>query len=331
MASEALQRRAVLGDSADASEREAEAVATRLEGPAPPRQPPAGHAVPDPDPDRAVRAAARQGTPLPAALRSRFEPRFGHDFSRVRVHADDEAAVAARGLQAHAYTVGGDIVFGAGEYRPDTQRGRRLIAHELTHIVQQGQAGPLAPASAPIRRYGHTSSCTSADLTGIVWPGDAAMRTMLAKAIRVLSASPIDPRVSALFPKYFMSPTPAVSKILDVYKAIQAVVTGSAYVYECEATCDPNDAAYVRDRLRYLGINPNIHLCTGPMSGYAVDCNASLILHELSHYAAHLDDEAPGCGSCSTAGCPSSLSPADALDNTYSYADFALELYALPV
>jgi hypothetical protein len=87
----------------------------------------------------------------------------------------------------------------------------------------------------------------------------------------------------------------------------------------------------VRYRLRYIGIDPNLHLCCNHMSGYSVTCNASLILHELTHYAAHLDDEATGCGSCSTAGCPASLSPGDALDNTYSYADFAFELDSIPV
>ena len=77
------------------------------------------------------------GQPLDAATRSFFEPRFGHDFSRVRVHADGEAAGAASAVFARAYTVGSHIAFGSGEYAPATAKGKRLLAHELTHVVQQ--------------------------------------------------------------------------------------------------------------------------------------------------------------------------------------------------
>jgi len=76
------------------------------------------------------------GQPLSPSLRNFFEPRFGHDFSRVRVHTDAEAAQAAQAVNARAYTVGGDVVFGAGQYAPKTMVGQRLIAHELTHVVQ---------------------------------------------------------------------------------------------------------------------------------------------------------------------------------------------------
>ena len=75
---------------------------------------------------------------MPREARSYFEPRFGHDFSQVRVHADAEATSAARAVQARAYTFGRNIVFGDGEYAPETPAGRRLLAHELTHVVQQG-------------------------------------------------------------------------------------------------------------------------------------------------------------------------------------------------
>jgi hypothetical protein len=63
-----------------------------------------------------------------------------YDFSGVRIHTDRTAAASAAAMQARAYTVGSNIVFGAGEYRPQTSEGRRLIAHELTHVVQQGSA-----------------------------------------------------------------------------------------------------------------------------------------------------------------------------------------------
>jgi Domain of unknown function (DUF4157) len=77
---------------------------------------------------------------LPQYIRAFYEPRFGYDFSSVRIHADSKAAENARQLQASAFTVGSHIAFGHGQYNPSTPSGRRLLAHELTHVVQQGHA-----------------------------------------------------------------------------------------------------------------------------------------------------------------------------------------------
>ena len=77
------------------------------------------------------------GRGLDEATRGFFEPRFGHDFSRVRIHTGREAANSAGAVAANAYTVGSDIVFGEGRYAPGTDQGRRLLAHELAHVVQQ--------------------------------------------------------------------------------------------------------------------------------------------------------------------------------------------------
>lgn len=93
------------------------------------------------------------GRPLATAAREIMEERFGHDFSRVRVHADDKAADAARAVHARAYTVGRDIVFGSGEYAPATAEGKRLLAHELTHVVQQRGSELDAPGGM-IQRQG---------------------------------------------------------------------------------------------------------------------------------------------------------------------------------
>jgi hypothetical protein len=77
------------------------------------------------------------GEPLPASQRAFFEPRFGYDFSQVRVHTGAHAAESARAVKAMAYTVGQDLVFNQGQYAPESQDGKRLLAHELTHVVQQ--------------------------------------------------------------------------------------------------------------------------------------------------------------------------------------------------
>ncbi len=86
-------------------------------------------------------ALSASGQPLDAATRTSFEPRFGQDFRHVRVHTDARASASARAVNALAYTVGRDVVFSAGQYAPETEAGRRLLAHELTHVVQQSRGG----------------------------------------------------------------------------------------------------------------------------------------------------------------------------------------------
>ena len=83
------------------------------------------------------------GHPLDPETRAEMEPRFGRDFSGVRVHTDSAASESARAVDALAYTVGSDVVFGPGQFAPHTNDGRKLLAHELTHVAQAGheQAG----------------------------------------------------------------------------------------------------------------------------------------------------------------------------------------------
>ncbi len=98
----------------------------------------AGH-VPHVTPELEARIGALRGSgePLPASERAFFEPRFGGDFAAVRVHTGSDAADLAQRVEARAFTLGRSVVFGQGEYRPGTEAGRRLLAHELTHFVQQ--------------------------------------------------------------------------------------------------------------------------------------------------------------------------------------------------
>src|SRR4051794_31093323 len=86
------------------------------------------------------------GRPLDPETHSSMSARFGHDFTKVRIHDDAQAAESAREFGARAYTVGNDIVFGAGTFATDTVDGQRLLAHELTHVVQQSSAAPVAQA-----------------------------------------------------------------------------------------------------------------------------------------------------------------------------------------
>ena len=93
----------------------------------------------------AVQARLGPGSALDGGVASRMSSAFGHDFSRVRVHADSTAAELSSRHNARAFTIGSDVAFAAGEYRPGTPVGDALIAHELAHVVQQRGAGPVAP------------------------------------------------------------------------------------------------------------------------------------------------------------------------------------------
>lgn len=143
-----LQRELRVGEANDVFEQEADRIADRvLAAPAGGRVNTAPLRVqrftgtPGGDPVAAPpsvdRTLSASGHPLATPLRRDMEQRFGHDFSRVRVHSDSSAAKSAAEINANAYTVGPDVVFGAGRFRPGTHEGRRLLAHELTHVVQQ--------------------------------------------------------------------------------------------------------------------------------------------------------------------------------------------------
>jgi hypothetical protein len=121
------------------------------------------------------------GQPLDRGTRAFFEPRFGQDLSNVRVHTDSRAAESANAVQAQAYTVGRDIVFGANLHRPNTAAGNRLLAHELTHVLQQGREMQGAVSARSIGS-----------------PTDAAEREAERIGAASESNSPIAPTQSAL-------------------------------------------------------------------------------------------------------------------------------------
>jgi len=87
--------------------------------------------------DQYISSLSGRGQSLPEKTRQFFEPRLGHDFSDVRVHTNSEAAISAKSINALAYTAGNNIIFNHGRYEPDTKSGQRLLAHELTHVLQQ--------------------------------------------------------------------------------------------------------------------------------------------------------------------------------------------------
>ena len=110
---------------------------------------PGGAPAPSIAPPIVHRALRSPGQPAAPATRAFMESRFARDFSRVRIHTGSEASASAAAISAKAYTSGNDIVFGAGQYRPETQEGRRLLAHELAHVVQQNSAEVASVQRSP--------------------------------------------------------------------------------------------------------------------------------------------------------------------------------------
>jgi len=143
-----MQPKLAIGASNDTLEKEADQVADQVLASSPPGavsgapshiQRVVGQpaSLVDTAPASIDRVLASSGSPLEPALQQDMASRFGHDFSRVRVHSGPDAGQSALEVNANAYTVGHNIVFGAGQFAPGSEEGRRLIAHELTHVVQQ--------------------------------------------------------------------------------------------------------------------------------------------------------------------------------------------------
>ena len=148
-----LQAKLTIGASNDPLEQEADRVADQVlaasahsavSGAAPRIQRFTGQGTGDAGtaPASVDRVLSGSGRPLDPSIQQDMGQRFGHDFSQVRVHTGSAAEQSAQDINAHAYTVGHNIVFGAGGFAPGSHEGRKLVAHELTHVVQQtGAAG----------------------------------------------------------------------------------------------------------------------------------------------------------------------------------------------
>src|SRR6266545_4123850 len=140
------------------------------------------------------------GQPLDGNTRAFMEPRFGLDLGAIRVHVDEPAARSARAVNARAYTVGKNLVFGSGAYAPGTREGRRLLAHELAHVNQQ--RADRAPA---LQRY-EVQDCDPAEnpleTPQTVHDAHGVALGMLTAAIQK-SAMPSDPAVQAAASRHF--------------------------------------------------------------------------------------------------------------------------------
>jgi hypothetical protein len=297
------------------------------------------------------------GEQLAAGDRAEFEQRLGTDLSAVRLHRGPTAAASARAVGAQAYTVGSHIVLG-GRTSVGTE-GRHVLAHELAHVAQQQNSDPIpaqlevgraddprereaaqfATQAGRVRadgegvvlaRYAH-QDCAEDDLKGHIWPADFLARQMVTKAKGIIGATPIDPAVTALFTKYFMTSTPDIATMLNVFDAVDSEFGDNDYTYECEEDCPSNDNGYTWSGLAGVLTQAHIHLCMNNFRSKPNACLARTIVHEFTHRYGGTGDHGYCKSGCGYDSCPSSLTAAKALENADSYACFAYELYGMAV
>jgi len=147
----------------------------------------------DPAVESQIRALQGGGQPLPSSERAFFEPRFGVDFSQIRIHTGAQAAQAAAAIQARAFTIGSDIAFAPGEYRTSGgPRERTLIAHELAHTIQQGETVRRAPVQTP--RYTAQPGDSLSKIAGFPEAGWEA------KLQQIIAANPEHPNIKGKVP-----------------------------------------------------------------------------------------------------------------------------------
>jgi Domain of unknown function (DUF4157) len=168
------------------------------------------------------------GQPLDSSTRDFMQSRFGHDFGQVRVHADARAGDSARAVGARAYTVGRNVVFAPQEYAPGTAEGRRLLAHELTHTIQQSRGG--AEGSLQRKEAVLTPDVTPANPLERLLQGDSdGLTTPFVNTIQITDSDKLDDALPSAFSYGAGSAanTCKVAKPIDVNSQAK-IITASA-------------------------------------------------------------------------------------------------------
>jgi Domain of unknown function (DUF4157) len=250
------------------------------------------------------------GRPLDPATRAFFETRFGHDFSQVRVHTGPQAAESAGAAEALAYTAGHHVVFGAGQYSPNSARGRKLLAHELAHTVQQlgSQSSRAAalPTGATLQRQAGQAKGAKAEFSGC----DPKMQDDLRdkqgpaldhvrRAIQALANGwkKMNPADQSVFRQYF---DPAgtgdidegfVSDVRGNYRRILGYM--SSLSFDCDPTsktlCGSGGKWCVGGRLMWTCFGA-LHVCPDAYSKADEPFKIETMIHESVHNALHTTD-----------------------------------------
>jgi hypothetical protein len=267
-------------------------------------------------------------------VRALFGPRFGVNFSGVRVHTNGRAAQLAQAVNARAFTVGRDIVFGAGEYDPMAMSSRRLLAHELVHMMQQSQQAD--GNSKPVRRKSKHSfeDCGNSEQVLEAASKDAVKTVSKAEAVvgsgygrpKSMKANTL-----ALLNTHFHTTkrNDLLSILREYIKITKAFENGVDF--ECENTCkagkEVRTCGYAYTTQVFGGFG-DVHICFDTRAGHCHFVNSlnaqerqALLIHEVAHRYAGIDDKAYVWENAYP-----TLSPKKAMDNADSYAWFAVQL-----
>lgn len=271
------------------------------------------------------------GQRLQDNTRSFMDERFGYDFSHVRIHTDSHAARKSDELNAEAFTIGRDVFFNAGRYRPSSAEGKKLLSHELTHVIQQGKAPQIQLRTE--RRAGYRVD-DAEDCAGNwqdIGVATAEARRMVQSAINALGpGARAAERIRNALQRHFHLDQRAIDETgnYSLLLKLTTVINNFRYInnafsgtipFECERT---NDGWFCRvNRYGYVRlIWSDIHLCPHWFAMTPRN-QARGIVHEMSHKYAGTDDEAYEHN-------PEyrNLSVNDAIDNADSYACFARDV-----
>lgn len=220
------------------------------------------------------------GRPLPDSERRFFESRLGRDLSPVQIHTGPQASEAARSVNALAYTMRNDIVFTEGQYRPGTEGGRRLLAHELTHVIQQdGSRCPDVQRQAIVPAF---RDCTPA-ITGIADSNERLeaarlrAREFVGAARRVLGAAPAaGTTYDTALNRHFITPTAADRTAIEgIYRQTLGTLAVNNYICNSNNICGGEQAFWIPD-------DDLVHVCR-PFWGTGPTCRAIILIHEGAH------------------------------------------------
>ena len=294
-----------------------------------------------PDLENQISGLQGQGQPLPTSVRRFFEPRFGYDFSQVRIHTDAGAVRLARAINARAFTLGREVVLGAGQYAPQTIAGKRLLAHELSHVVQQGGErrsgqGTAQRRLAPrIQRTRYTANCRQEQQASL---GAAVRkaRTDISQVSPQLTTSPLSlPVRNALWLAFRNESEDTAQEVHDKLGVIYRGLPGATI--DCEQAdellyswgCGGEDWAYTWRlwRGRFFG---NIHVCMGAWSRRSPQQRSRIIAHESAHRFNGSEDVAYFTPDCQETSRTARLNSSARLNNADSYACFVSYLRDWP-